>query len=98
MASYKTFYSYPDSRERPGGALPPAYALVRDLVVEGVRPDRRVGDRRGDAGVVDEAELAHHQELAVPTSAQERNPQTSDVLHVNTTKPVVGCTMNNKNK
>ena len=68
---------------------------MRDLIVEGVRPDRWVGDRRGDAGVVDEAKLAHHQELPVPTCAQERNPQTSDVLHVNTAEPV-GCTLDEK--
>ena len=73
-------------------------ALVRDLVVECVGPDWRVGDGGGDAGVVDEAELAHHQELAVPTSAQEGNSKTSDVLHVNTTEPFIGCTMNNKGK
>ena len=65
---------------------------MRDLVVKCIRPDRRVGDGGGDAGVVDEAKLAHHQELPVPTSAQEGNPQTSDVLHVNTAKPV-GCSM-----
>ena len=49
----------------PRRALPVADALVRDLVVERVRPQRRVGERRRDGRVVDEAELLHHEELPV---------------------------------
>ena len=38
---------------------------MRHLVVKRVGPEGRVGERRRDGRVVDEAELLHHEELSV---------------------------------
>ena len=49
---------------------------MRSLIIEGVRPNRRMGRRRYEGWIVDEAELRHHEELAVPSQTEERYSQT----------------------
>jgi hypothetical protein len=61
---------------------------VRHLVVERVGPDGRVGQRRGDRGVVDESKLLHHEKLPVPPGLEEWNPDPPDVLHLDAAEPV----------
>ena len=79
----------PDAWETAARAtLPGADARVRHLIIERVRPDGRVAQRCCHARVVDEAELLHHQELAVPADAQERHADAANVLHVNVGEPV----------
>ena len=78
----------PDAGEGAGGALAVADALVWDLVVEGVWPHGGVREGSGDGGVVDEAELLHHEELPVPTGAQEGYSNSADVLHVQSAEAV----------
>lgn len=58
-----------------------AAARVRHLVVERVRPERRIRERRHHRRVVDEAELLHHQKLAIPTDAKERHSHAAQLLH-----------------
>lgn len=41
--------------------------LMRHLIVQGIRPEWRVSQRRHYRSIVHEAEFLHHQELPVPT-------------------------------
>ena len=61
---------------------------MRDLEVEGVWPDRGVGERGRNGAVVHEAELLHHQELSVPSGLQERNSEAPDLLDLDAAEPV----------
>merc|ERR550539_10341 len=63
-------------------------ALVRDLIVQGVGPERRVAHGGSDGAVVDKAELSHHEELSVPAHTEEGDSHAPDVLHVDPTEPV----------
>lgn len=58
-------------------------ARVRHLVVERVRPQRRIDERRHHRRVVHETKLLHHQELTVPADAQKWHSHAAQVLHAN---------------
>ena len=80
---------FPDAGEATTRAtLSSADAAVWYPVVQRVGPQRWVAKRSGHAGIVDEAEFLHHQELTVPADAQERDTNAADVFHGNVGKTV----------
>ena len=80
---------FPDAWEASArAALACAHATVRHLVVQRVRPNRRIAEGSGHAGVVNKAKLLHHEKLAIPANAQERHADTADVLHVNASEAI----------
>lgn len=58
------------------------------LVIESVGPQWWVAGRCRHGRVVNETEFFHHEELAVPSDAQERHTQTTYVLHMDASKTV----------
>ena len=79
----------PDARVAPSGTvLVVSRALVRHFKVQGVGPERRIRMGRHHGGVVLEAKLLHHKELAVPADPQERHADAADLLHAHVPKPV----------
>lgn len=65
-----------------------ARALVRHLKVERVGPEGWVGVRCDHGGVVLEAKLLHHEELAVPADAEEGHANAANLLHADVAKAV----------
>ena len=80
--------THPKTRERPGWALPSSDTFVRDLEVQRVRPDRRIGKRRRNRTVVNESEFLHHQELTVPAGLEEGDSQAANLLDLDAAEPV----------
>jgi len=80
---------FPDAGEATTRAtLSSADTTVRYPVVQRVGPQRWVAERSGHAGIIDETELLHHQELTVPADAQERDTNAANVFHGNVGKTV----------
>ena len=82
-------HQLPDARVAAGRTvLVVAVARVRHLVVERVRPQRRIRERGHHRRVVHEAKLLHHQKLPVPADAQERHPHPAQLLHAHVREAV----------
>lgn len=71
------YRNLPDSRIRSRGTeLSDSSATIWGLIIKGVRPDRRIRRRSYNTRIVHEAELLHHEKLAIPADSQKRNSQT----------------------
>lgn len=80
---------FPDARITPRWTvLVHSSTAVGHLVVQGIRPKRRIGVRGHHGGIVNESELLHHEELTIPTNSEERNTHTTDLLHAHSGKLV----------